>query len=238
MIFLPIVARELRVASRRRVTYWVRTGAALAVIILGTWLFLMMHTEPAPEIAKVLFGILTGSAALYGLLSGVRDTADCLTSEKRDGTLGLLFLTDLKGYDVVIGKLAANSLNALYSVIAVLPMLAVPLLMGGVTLGEFGRTSLVALNSMFLSLSLGIFMSSISRSGRRAAAFTFLILLLITGILPGIGAWIASVKSSPRVEPWFMLPSPGYNYVQAWDYFYKTTPHNFWHSLELIHGLG
>jgi len=64
MTFLPIVARELRVASRRRVTYWVRTGAALAVIILGTWLFLMMHTEQPAEIAKVLFGVLTGSAVL------------------------------------------------------------------------------------------------------------------------------------------------------------------------------
>src|SRR5438874_5115479 len=238
MIFLPIVTRELRVASRRRITYWVRTGAALAVIILGTWLFLMMHTEAPAEIAKVLFGVLTGSACLYGLLSGVRDTADCLTSEKREGTLGLLFLTDLKGYDVVIGKLAANSLNALYSVIAVLPMLAVPLLMGGVTLGEFGRASLVALNSMFFSLSLGMFMSSISRSGRRAAAFIFLILLLITGILPGIGAWIASVKSSSQIEFWFLLPSAGYDYAQAWDYFYKTSPQNFWHSLELIHGMG
>src|SRR5437867_908357 len=131
MTFLPIVARELRVASRRRVTYWVRSGAALVVIVIGTWLFLMMQRDPPAEIAKYLFGVLTGSAVLYALLSGVRDTADCLTSEKRDGTLGLLFLTDLKGYDVVIGKLAATSLNALYSVIAVLPMLGVPLLLGG-----------------------------------------------------------------------------------------------------------
>lgn len=239
MTFLPIVARELRVASRRRVTYWVRTGAALAVIILGTWLFLMMHTEQPAEIAKVLFGVLTGSAVLYGLLSGVRDTADCLTSEKRDGTLGLLFLTDLKGYDVVIGKLAATSLNALYSIIAVLPMFAVPLLLGGVTLGEFGRASLVALNSMFFSLSLGLLMSSISRSGRKAAIGTFLVVFLVSAAPPGLGAWIASTRTGPStIEPWFLLPSPGYNYAQAWDFFYTKTPQNFWHSLELIHGFG
>lgn len=240
MTFLPIVARELRVASRRRVTYWVRTGAALAVIVLGTWLFLMMHTEQPAEIAKVLFGVLTGSAVLYGLLSGVRDTADCLTSEKRDGTLGLLFLTDLKGYDVVIGKLTATSLNALYSIIAVLPMFAVPLLLGGVTLGEFGRASLVALNCMFFSLSLGIFMSSISRSGRKAAIGTFLLVFLIAGAPPGIGAWLASNRGAgpPQIEPWFLLPSPGYNYAQAWDFFYTKTPQNYWHSLELIHAFG
>ena len=48
----------------------------------------------------------------------------------------------LKGYDVVLGKLVAGSLNAVYSVVAMLPMLAIPLLMGGgITLAEFGRST-------------------------------------------------------------------------------------------------
>ena len=46
MIFLPIVVRELRVASRRRSTYWVRSVAALAVLVAGTWMFLMMQNAP------------------------------------------------------------------------------------------------------------------------------------------------------------------------------------------------
>src|SRR5215475_4386298 len=146
MTFLPIVARELRVASRRRVTYWVRIGAALAVIIIGTWVFLMEQREAPGDISKVLFGVLTGSALLYSLLSGIRDTADCLSSEKREGTLGLLFLTDLRGYDVVIGKMTANSLNAFYGILAVLPIFGVPILMGDITLGEFGRMALVTVN--------------------------------------------------------------------------------------------
>src|SRR5882757_6124421 len=174
MTFLPIVARELRVASRRRSTYWVRIGAALAVIIIGTWVFLMGQRESPGDISKTLFGVLTGSALLYSLLSGIRDTADCLSSEKREGTLGLLFLTDLRGYDVVIGKMTANSLNAFYSVFAVVPMLAIPLLMGGVSLAEFGRTALVVMNTLFFSLTLGLCMSSMNRSGRKAATLTFL----------------------------------------------------------------
>src|SRR5712672_1031478 len=160
MTFLPILARELRVASRRRITYWIRTGAALAVMIIGTWLFLMMQNEPPQTVAQVLFGVLTSCATLSAFVSGIRDTADCLSSEKREGTLGLLFLTDLKGYDVVLGKLAAHSLNAFYSVAAVLPMLAIPLLMGGITFGEVARTALVALNTLFFSLTAGICVSS------------------------------------------------------------------------------
>ena len=66
----------------------------------------------------------------------------------------MLFLTDLRGYDVVIGKMAANSINAFYGILAVLPIFGVPLLMGGITLGEFGRMALLAVNALFFSLSL------------------------------------------------------------------------------------
>src|SRR5437764_12903280 len=129
MTFLPIAARELRLASRRRGTYWLRTGAALSVIVAATWFFLMMRAER--EVPLVLFGILTGISILYCLLSGVRSTADCLSEEKREGTLGLLFLTDLKGYDIVLGKLMATSLSGLYGLIAIAPVPGGLLLLDG-----------------------------------------------------------------------------------------------------------
>jgi len=34
-------------------------------------------------------------------------TADTLSGESREGTLGLLFLTDLRSWDVTLGKLAS-----------------------------------------------------------------------------------------------------------------------------------
>ena len=75
-------------------------------------------------------------AFLGCLFSGVFLTADSLSGEKREGTLGLLFLTDLKGYDVVFGKLIATSLNGFYALLAIFPVLALPLVMGGVTFWE------------------------------------------------------------------------------------------------------
>src|SRR5947209_10079973 len=111
----------------------------------------MMRHAPPHEVALILFRILTGASVLYCLLSGVRSTADCLSEEKREGTLGLLFLTDLKGYDIVLGKLMATSLSGIYGVLAIVPVLAVPLLMGGITLGEFERMALVAFDALFFS---------------------------------------------------------------------------------------
>jgi ABC-type Na+ efflux pump permease subunit len=237
MTFLPIAARELRMSSRRWVTYWVRSGAALALVILGTAAFGLMSPDSQENRSRSIFAVLTGTAVLYAFIAGIRDTADCLSSEKREGTLGLLFLTDLKGYDVVIGKLAAHSLNAFYTVAAVLPMLAIPLLMGGITFAEVERTALVALNTLFFSLTAGICVSSFSRSPQRAAGGTFLLILFISGLIPLCGGLLLLVDSTFPAVPGFMLSSSGYTYYQAWDAPYQLHPEYFWWSLGLVHGL-
>ena len=93
MRFLPIVRRELGVAARRRGTYWVRTWVAFTVVIIGTWIVLINKDESPKNIAQMLFYSITAGGLLYCLLIGLRTTADCISEEKRNGTLGLLFLT-------------------------------------------------------------------------------------------------------------------------------------------------
>lgn len=239
MTFLPIVARELRVGARRRSTYRVRSLAALVVMLGGSWLFLVMHRATPLELGQNLFSILSGCAVFFGLVSGCFATADCLSEEKREGTLGLLFLTDLKGYDVVLGKLAANSLNAFYTVAAVVPLLAVPVMLGGLTSGDFVRMALVAVDALFLSLSIGIFVSSVCRSSSKAIGATFLLILTFTALLPAAGALLASHRqTSGDVPQVLLLPSAFYAYALAPDQVYQLWVGRFWVSLLVIHGLG
>src|SRR6185436_10237494 len=130
-------------------------------------------------VAQILFFSVAGCALLYCLLTGLRATADCLSEEKREGTLGLLFLTDLKGYDVVAGKLVANSLNSFYGLLAILPVVAVALLMGGLTGLQVGCAALALVNAMFFSVCVGMFASACCRSAQRAIALTLFILLVV-----------------------------------------------------------
>src|SRR2546422_7448191 len=157
MIFLPIVGRELRVAARRRATHWVRAGFAFGTIFIGVLVYLSNLNSTARGFANNLFGALAFLSLFYCLVSGVRLTADCLSGEKREGTLGLLFLTDLKGYDVIFGKLAATSVNSIYALVAVVPVISLPVQLGGVTAMELWQSSLVLVNTIFLSLASGIF---------------------------------------------------------------------------------
>ena len=124
MTFLPIVERELRVQARQKRTYRLRLGAAGVAIAMVSFMLLVNEVFSTPgSLGHGLFTVLAWLAFLYCLLSGVGNTADCLSEEKREGTLGLLFLTDLKGYDVVLGKLLATSLNNFYGLIAIFPPL-------------------------------------------------------------------------------------------------------------------
>src|SRR4030095_15969380 len=101
MTFLPVVERELRVASRRRGTHWMRFFAALLVITVG--FILLIGAAPSPPPHRLSLMVFRATSLIgfgFCLLAGTFLTADCLCSERRDGTLGLLFLTDLRGYDV------------------------------------------------------------------------------------------------------------------------------------------
>ena len=176
MIVLPIVGRELRVAARRSATYRTRVWAGVAAIVLAAWKcfgFAWQGMSTAMQ-GQSLFYTLSGLAFLYSLGIGARVTSDCVSEEKREGTLGLLFLTDLTGLDVVLGKLVASSLNAFYGLVAVLPLLAMPVLLGGVTFLEFGKMVLVLLNTLFFSLSIGLLVSVRSRNERKAMLGTVL----------------------------------------------------------------
>ena len=117
---------------------------------------------PTAGIGRSLFNLLSLAAFGYCVVAGIRGTSDALSQEKREGTLGLLFLTDLKGYDIVLGKLAATSLNAFYGLLAIFPVMAISLLAGGVAGAEFWRVVLVSVNNLLFSLAVG--MRSISRT--------------------------------------------------------------------------
>jgi ABC-type transport system involved in multi-copper enzyme maturation permease subunit len=237
MTFLPIVDRELRVAARRHSTHWSRLVLALAAIVVGFFLFLAHARTSSQLLAKEIFGGFGGLALLYCLASGRRSTADCLSEEKREGTLGLLFLTDLKGYDVVLGKLAATSVNAFYGLLAIVPVLAIPLLMGGVTNGEFWRTVLVLVDTFLFSLAIGVFASVLSRDARQAMGTNLLLLLALAGLPPAAAGTIAYLHPAHRIVHELLFPCPAYAFYFCFDASYISSPKSFWISVAVIHGL-
>ena len=221
MTFLPIVERELRTAARRHIAHRVRLIAAGLALVIWFLLSVFGRNMTSPQRADAIFGTIGVLSLGFAMLAGAFLTADCLSEERREGTLGLLFLTDLKGHDVVLGKLASTSLHSIYGLLAVVPMLAVPLMMGGVTAGEFARTALVLLATLFLSLSAGMFVSAVSHDSRAAFLRTLGIMVTLSGVLPLLwwGQWILLRM---RQFDFLLWASPGYALRCAGDSFYST----------------
>ncbi len=219
---LPIAERELRVAARRQATYWLRFSLPCGLLVIAAWIFLASSRQSQREVGQIIFYMLTGSLTMYALTAGLRSTADCLSEEKRDGTLGLLFLTDLRGYDVVIGKLLANSLSVFYGVLAVLPILAIPLLLGGVAGVEFGRLALVLVNTLFFSLCAGMLASALCQNARVAVATTLGLILLVAAGAPALGMLEWKLRNwQGNYTFQFLVPSPVYSYFSGVDVMFK-----------------
>ena len=141
------------------------------------------------NVRPLLFSrMLTYYAYGLSLLAGVFLAADCLSEGEAGKARSVCcYLTDLRGYDVVLGKLLAVGLNALYGLVAVLPVTALPLLMGGVTGGEYWRVALALVNTLFFSLACGILVSTLSREAGRAIGNTLGLLVIGAVGLPMLG---------------------------------------------------
>jgi hypothetical protein len=215
MKMLPVVGRELRAIARRPSAYWVRSGAALAAFVAMGYVALINAAGlPTTSLGKSLFDILSLGAFAYCALAGLRGTSDALSQEKREGTLGLLFLTDLRGYDVVLGKLVSVSINSIYGILAVAPPLALAFMVGGTSALQFVMMLAVLFNTLFFSLSVGIFVSTFSEQERPAMGGTLAIVFLSL-VMPyaiAMAHTFGILEVWEVMEPGFLLTSPGYAY--------------------------
>jgi hypothetical protein len=155
-----------------------------------------------------------------------------------------LFLTDLKGHDVVFGKLAATSVNSVYALLAILPVISLPVQLGGVAAGELCQSALVLLNTIFFSLAAGIFVSTLSRDERKAMFATVLVALFVT-VAPFIVAFVLGVSSHRINDPrdiWAILavsPAYGLGYILTRSTLFTglaaLPTESFWWSLLMVH---
>jgi ABC-type transport system involved in multi-copper enzyme maturation permease subunit len=231
MVLLPLVTRELRRASGKPATFWVRMAAAglAMLVVLGLLSPSFRGITPPELLGGLVFQIVSIALLAYALFAGIFLTADSLSSEKREGTMGLLFLTDLRGYDVVFGKLLAHSLNGFYAMVGTFPVLAVPMLLGGVTVDEFWRMVVTLVTLLLFSLSAGMMVSANLQGPRKAWIATALVISFVT-FVPLLGMQV-SLTTWPVDKTGLAVFSPAYAALNAFDAIYIANPGDFWRSI-------
>jgi ABC-type transport system involved in cytochrome c biogenesis permease component len=227
MQLLPIVQRELLVAARQRMTYLSRTLTA-GVLLPIFALLENLHSNGRIPGGSHMLTILSTIVFVECMLAGIRYTSDSISEERREGTLGLLFLTDLKGADIVLGKVFARGLRAFFSLLAAFPILALTVLIGGVTGKQVAAVCLTLLLCIVFSLSAGVFVSSRGFRERNGLVGTLLFLLLISVVPVILNSVAIRVFGFYGFVDTILLLSPYHAFSEAGQGFSKTLPSSLW----------
>ena len=183
--------------------------------------------------------VLSFLTLAFCLVAGGFLTADCVSCEKREGTLGLLFLTPLTGSDVVWGKMACHGLRLLFGVCAVFPVFFLPLLTGGVTWPEVSRILLALLLALLLAASVGVFVSVVGTESRRTMMAAFASIVLVTAMPMAYLLARQIVLPVPTRSPGLPQLSPIYTILSALESGYTRAggPALFWGSAGALFAL-
>src|ERR1017187_4358753 len=184
LVLPPLVEQELRAGARRPLFYWLRGLLALAAGFQGYELLdrFVMALPPTLSMpwAAPSGTFITGATLLHQMswllflatLLMCLVSADSITRERREGTLGLLLLTDLTPEEIVWGKMLSCGLTCFLVLLGSLPALMFPVLAGGVTGSEAALIGVGLVNTLFVVLTAGLWMSAAFRERRYAVSAT------------------------------------------------------------------
>src|SRR5882724_8508583 len=174
MSVLPVIIRELRAQARQPLTHWLRIIGGLSVvaaIVVALWSIGAIKPQSQriglPNLVQTFGTTLFGKMNLFIFLAiwlfVPLATADAVSRERREGTLPLLYLTELHALGIVVGKAFVHMLRAASLFLTMAPWLMLPLVFGGVELRDLAMALLLDFTAVLLAQSAGLLASTIPR---------------------------------------------------------------------------
>jgi ABC-type transport system involved in multi-copper enzyme maturation permease subunit len=209
MVRLALIERELRVALRK--LHPVKTRLRTAALASATAAFLFLVGEWVHS--NRVGGVLAPALCLAGVILILRTpalTAGIFANERRDQTLGLLFISGLSASEVFLSKLLSSALIAFTDLLAIYPLMALPFLVGGISFDLFLAITAALPAAMLLALSLSLLASVLSRDEGTAVTLTTVFAALLCLATPII--YYANTHFTPggAASIWWLRLSPGY----------------------------
>jgi hypothetical protein len=213
----------LRKGAARRLWIASATVAGAMTIVFLIAAMASSSLTDGSVLFRWLFILGTGSAIYFGL----QVTADLFSEERREGTLGLLYLTGMSTAEIFASKLLVATLTCAYSLLVAIPFFSITFLVGGVPLTDFICALASFANGLLFSLAMGALASVVSREGSQA--FT-MALALAASLCLATPAWSWArehlAKTPPLDDRWHWL-SPAAGPWMVYSRFRFGTPGNF-----------
>lgn len=207
----PLAKRELVRIGRHQRTYAWRlliTVCVVGVLLYELYVFgfgsriLVTPTEAnngggfgipfhrGQDVGRLIFYIASMfQFVVVGLILPIF-TAPALADEKRDGTLGLLLLADLRGRDVFFSKFVASFGEAVLLLVGTLPIMAFAAYFGGLSVPLMALQLSVFVVFGLAACSVGLLCSLWSRHPGNALFLTLAVLLAWQSVMVVVGWYV------------------------------------------------
>jgi ABC-type transport system involved in multi-copper enzyme maturation permease subunit len=189
----PIFNRELLTIPRRERHYVTRVAYLGALLILSVTAYLAtmgwFGSATLGDMARfgpLLFQILTFVQLALFLFFSALAAASAIAQEKDRRTFVLLLMTDMRNYEIVVGKLLGSLLPIATLILATVPLLTSLLLLGGVGLNQVIEAVLIVTATSLAAGSLGGLMALWRERTFQSLALTVLILVLYLCLVQGL----------------------------------------------------
>jgi ABC-type transport system involved in multi-copper enzyme maturation permease subunit len=158
----PIFIRELTTVPRRSSHYGARVALLALLTILGitAWQATIGFARDATLGETARFGLLLFQIMVYVQLLlliffAALSAASAVSQEKDRRTFVLLLITDMRDYEIVLGKLVGSLLPITVLLAVSVPVLAMLMLLGGVAPSQVVQAAVVMLATAYAAGSLG-----------------------------------------------------------------------------------
>jgi len=193
----PIFTRECLTLPRRGQHYVLRALylGVLWVLSLTVWQVTVGWRHPATlgdtaNFSILLFQILTNVQLILLLFFSALSAASSVAQEKDRRTFALLLMTDLRNYEIVLGKLVGSLLQIGLFVAGTVPVLFFLVLLGGIDPQQVFQSMLVLFTTAIAAGSLGSLIAVWRDKTFQALALTVLFLVLYLCLARGLGLLI------------------------------------------------
>ncbi len=173
-----LVRHELRGLLRHAGIWRQRLLAGAIAALVAVLLLLIGFYQPSVAIRdffRIAIALLAGYAAILSLTLA----CDSLAEDRRCGILAMLRLAPVSPLVLILSKLASRALAVGHALLGLVPVLALAVVFGGIGPAEILGSFLFLFHCLLLSLSAGLFFSSILRGAGPA----FLLSLFFLGSL-------------------------------------------------------
>jgi ABC-type transport system involved in multi-copper enzyme maturation permease subunit len=218
----PIFDKELRVSSRRRRNYFIRSLYVLLLTVFVAFIWaeevqyrgsnsLFTASRMAEAGRTIIMFIVWFQFVAAQIVAGVM-LSTAISDEIYNRTLGVLMTTPISSFQIVTGKLLSRLLQTIILLAITLPLLAVIRVFGGVPWDYLLAGLAMTLTTALLAGSVSMFFSIFSKRAYVVIIFTVLTFGLVFFVLPMMWGFLHNAITGdwpgPRLTVAIFTPNP------------------------------